>query len=353
MFIFVPNTKYDVALKDKLKRFIAAQAFLEKGMFVYYKLLRGKAFRKEITHRANLGIFQYKELSAPLPYAPTERVIDNNLYGYAEAVKQYAGITHDLKAYMEHGLFLGEIVHPDQFHWHFPKVITMSQKRVAVLRDKLPQKEALAIGPYIHYATPHVGPGEMKALKESLGTVLLVFPFHSMKGVEAGFEEGLLIEEIKKRAADFNTVLISLYFLDAQNPQRLQPYLDAGFKVVTAGHKFDPYFVRRQRTHIELADMTMSNGMGTQTGYCIYLKKPHYIFNQLIAQKAKNSAEAARHQITHATTREKVAAERALFGALFGTYQTHISEEQRSTTAAYWGFEDIRTSDEIRKLFKA
>lgn len=321
-------------------------------MFHFYRLRNRSALKREVAHRAKLDIFQYKALSAPLPFAPSERVIDNNLYGYAEALKEYAQLKQDLNAYMEHGLFLGEIVHPDQFHWHFRKVITMCTQRVEILAQKLPQKKASAIGPYIHYAKPLLDEDAFTALKKSLGKVLLVFPFHSMKGVEAGYEEGMLIEEIKARAKDFDSVLISLYFLDAQNTHRAKQYTDAGFKVVTAGHKFDPNFVRRQRTHIELADMTMSNGMGTQTGYCIYLNKPHYIFNQAIEQKARSSAEALRHEaVTNLSAQEKIQYERSLFNNLFGTYQTHISDEQQRITAQYWGFKDVRSPEEIRQLF--
>ncbi len=321
-------------------------------MFQYYRLRNAAAFEKEVNHRAACSLFDYTRLAADLPYAPHERVIDNNLYGYAEALKRYGGVSKDLKAYMEHGLFLGGIVHKDQFNWHYPKMICMSLERVNILQKALPEKQAIAVGPYIHYAENLLNAKAFKALKKRLGKVLLVFPFHSMKGVQAGFEEDKLIQEIGRIAKDYDSVLISLYFLDAQVEGRARAYLEAGFKVVTAGHKFDPNFIQRQRTHIELADMTMSNGMGTQTGYCIYLNKPHYIFNQHIEQKAKSRAEASRHEaIAGQTEKERVQAERAYFSELFGTYQTHISKVQQEAVSRFWGFEEIKTKEEVRQLF--
>lgn len=342
-----------LALKDDIKRFAARHAPLEKGMYWFYKLKNGSAAEREIEERKKTSIFDYQKLSAEIPYGPEERVIDNNLYGYAQALKRFADITSDLHAYMEHGLFLGGIVHKDQHHWHFPKIITMSQHRVGTLQEKLPQKEAIAVGPYIHYAKPLLSDEEMKTLKVELGKVLLVFPFHSMKGVQANFAEDAFIREIKKVAEDYDSVLISLYYLDAQNEARAQAYLDQGFRVVTAGHRFDRHFADRQRTHIELADMTMSNGMGTQTGFCVYLNKPHYIFKQEHKQVAKNSLQEKRFRgSSGASEKEKVAFQRNYFAQLFGSYQTKISEEQREAVSEFWGFEDVKTKEELRGIFQ-
>lgn len=302
--------------------------------------------------RARTSIFDYNKLSRELPYSPAERVIDNNLYGYARALKNYAGLNQDLKAYMEHGLYLGGIVHKDQYHWHFKKVITMSEHRLETLHEKLPQKEAIAVGPYIHYASPLLSEKEFSKLKEELGRMLLVYPFHSMKGVHARFAETDFVNEIKRVAKDFDTVVVSMYYLDALDKERVEPYLREGFKITTAGHRFDPYFVNRQRSHIELADMTMSNGMGTQTGFCVYLGKPHYIYKQEIKQKAVNEQEQARFDNrSEKSVIAKVAEERAFICDLFSEYRTDISEEQYRVTSEYWGFDQIKSPEELRAIF--
>lgn len=320
-------------------------------MFHFYRFKHGKAAKGAIESRAKTSLFDVEQLATEMPYYPAERVIDNNLYGYAQQLKEYANIQHDLKGYMEHGLFLGGIVHPDQHHWHFEKIITMSEARVAILKKTLPNKKPIAVGPYIHYAKPFLNKADFTKLKTELGRTLLVFPFHSMKGVEAGFEEKQLINRIKEVAKDFDSVLVSLYYLDAQKTERVEAYQKAGFKVVTAGHKFDPNFISRQRTHIELADITMSNGMGTQTGYCIYLKKPHYIFSQKVRQSA-NAAESKRHVgRTNDQVREKVEADRAFFSELFSRYSESISSEQYEATADFWGFDQVKSAEELQRLF--
>lgn len=316
-----------------------------------YRLKNGKAGEAELALRKSLSLFEVERLSADLPYTPEERVIDNNLYGYAHYLKEFAGIHKDLKAYMEHGLFLGRIVHQDQFHWHFPKVITMSEGRREILKEKLPQKESIAVGPYIHYAPSLYPQKELQKLKADLGKTLLVYPFHSMKNVKAGFNDQDLIKEIKRVARDYDSVLISLYYLDALDPNKRAAYESEGFKLVTAGHKFDRHFVARQRTHIELADLTMSNGMGTQTGFGVYLNKPHYIYRQDIQQKAISSSESKRFkQSSGGNERELVAFQRDYFAKLFGELRNDISTEQYEATAQFWGFESIKTAEELRRL---
>jgi hypothetical protein len=338
--------------KDKIKRFTAENALLEQFMFHFYRLRNAKAFQQEVDLRRDLSIFDYQRLSEDLPYAPSERVIDNNLYGYARYLKEFAGITQDLKAYMEHGLFLGRIVHQDQYHWHFPRIITMSEGRRAILKDKIPQKESIAIGPYIHYAPSLYRDAQMKSLKEKLGKVLLVYPFHSMKNVKSSFNDYDLIEEIKRVGKNYDSVLISLYYLDALDKDKQEAYASEGFHLISAGHKFDPNFVARQRAHIELADLTMSNGMGTQTGFCIYLNKPHYIFQQDINQKAISKQENQRFNANSAgSDKELVAYQRSYFSQLFSELRSDISEHQRAETAKFWGFESIKTKEELRAIW--
>lgn len=343
-----------LSAKDRIKRLTASNPLLEQLMFRYYRVRNGAAVERELARRAQLDLFDLEALAAPLPYGPEERVIDNNLYGYASHLKHYAGIKQDLKAYMEHGLFLGGIIHPDQFHWHFSRFITMSSARKALLEERFPEKATIAIGPYIHYAQSILESKEQEKLKKQLGKTLLVYPFHSMKNVEAGFNEPDLIRRIKEVARDFDTVLISLFYLDAYRKDTVAAYEAEGFKVITAGHRYDRHFVARQRCHIELADLTMSNGMGTQTGFCVYLNKPHYIYQQQIEQKAHNQKELKRFKAggSAGSVRERVAQERAFFSGLFAELRDDLSAEQKEVTADFWGFDQIKQVPEIQAFFQ-
>lgn len=336
-----------------MKRLAASQPLFEQFMFQSYRMRNGAAVAKEIERRKKLSIFDYHALAQEIPFGPEERVIDNNLYGYATYLKQFAGLKNDLKAYMEHGLFLGGIVHPDQFHWHFKRMITMSEGRREILKAKLPHKESIAVGPYIHYAQSVLNTEEMQALKKDLGKTLLVYPFHSARHISTNYDEDGFITEIKRVAKDFDTVLICLYYLDCLDATKVEAYTSEGFKIVSNGHRFDRHFVARQRCHIELSDLTMSNGMGTHTGFCVYLKKPHYIYKQEVAQIAKSTTDFKRMKTAGAAgdAKEAVAAERHFFMDLFGELRGDISAKQWEATAEFWGFESVKTAEELKLYF--
>lgn len=338
-----------MSLKDQAKRFIASQPPLEKAMYQFYRW-SNRHTAAEIQRRAGLSLFDYQALAAPLPYYPQERVVDNNLYGYAQAIKYYADRHEDLQGYLEHGLYLGGIVHPDQAHWHFERIFTMSEERVALLEKRLPGKKALALGPYIHYAQAHYGAEEAQSLKARLGRCLLVYPFHSMKQLSAQYSDPEFVAEIKRLAPDFDSVIICLYYLDALQSERVDYYRNEGYHIVCAGHKFDPYFVRRQKAHLELADFTLSNGVGTHTGYCTYLEKPHYIFQQKLAQKLLRPGEARR--LAQLGSRQAAEAQRAEIAALYRKDDGFITEAQRELLGRQWGFEDLKSASELRALLK-
>jgi len=83
-------------------------------MYTAYRLKSGKATQTASNERKDLSLFDFEKLAQDIAYGPEEMVIDNNLYGQAYSLKRYAGIKHDLQAYIEHGLFWGGMVHHDE-----------------------------------------------------------------------------------------------------------------------------------------------------------------------------------------------------------------------------------------------
>ena len=338
-------------MKDKLKRFVISHAFLERWMFLFYHYKNAKKAADESERRKNISLFDYKALSADIPFGPEERVIDNNLYGYAHHIKKYAGIKTDLKAYLEHGLFWGGMVHPDERFWHFKRIITFSENRKKDIERNIPGKEAVPIGPYIFYAEELFSSEERVKLKSELGKTLLVFPSHSVRNLEAKFDFEQFIEEINRVKKDFDTVLVSLYFIDALNPEKVKIYTDQGYRVVTSGHKFDHNFVARQKTIIGLADYTMSNEVGTHIGYCVCLEKPHYLFKQALKRISNSEEEIKRHQRLFNSDEQRLMHEQhAEVAKTFGVYQPEITQEQRELVDKFWGIGSLKSPEELKAL---
>ena len=111
------------------------------------------------------------------------------------------------------------------------------------------------------------------------GTVLLAFPAHSTHTITVQYDETELLEKIREQAPHFDTVFVCLYWKDFLLG-RASSYEEAGFVCVSAGHIFDHNFVPRLRTLFELSDCTLSNRIGSYTGYSIFLGKPHLLIGQ-------------------------------------------------------------------------
>lgn len=338
-------------MKDKLKRLLISIPILEMLLFRYFHFKSYKTVAQESERRKKMSLFKYTELCAPIPFGPEERVFDNNLYGQAHHIKKYAGIKKDLEAYIEHGLFWGGMVHQDQHHWHFNKVITYSARRKEDIEAKIQGKTAIPVGPYIHYAEPILSDSEYRDLKDELGKTLLVFPGHSVINLNAKFDTNSFIKEIERLSTEYDTVLISLYYLDALNHELTYLYESKGYKVVSSGHRYDQNFISRQKTIIQLADMTMSNEVGTHVGYCVHLGKPHYLFQQEMERIATKEGEAERHnKLSNKNEVDRMNAERREISNLFSTHNHKLSQDQIDAVAKYWGTDQIKSKDELVSL---
>ncbi len=340
-------------MKDILKRSFIQFPLLAHLMFSFFKIKNGQKLTAECERRKNISLFDYTALSQPLPYGPEELVIDNNLYGHAHYLKKFAGIKNDLNAYLEHGVFWGGMVHADQKYWYTKRIITFGDNRKKAIEKKLPAKEAVCVGPYIHYADELFNPEKMALLKAKLGRVLLVFPSHSIVNQSREFSLEDFITEVNRIKVDFDTVLVSLYFLDALKTDQVKRYEQEGFRIVTSGHRFDRHFIARHRTIISLADMTVSNSVGTHIGYCVYLGKPHYIFKQEHRVVSTSDKELQRHTSMYdGNEKQKADAEMDEVVKAFATYSPHeISTKQKEVVEKYWGISSLKSPKELRSIF--
>ena len=284
-----------------------------------------------------------------LKSSPSEEVYRANMYyGIGKTLQMYSGIDSSVKACIEHGLYFGSYYNNFELESSgLPALLSFSDIRLGHIRKRSSVPMCL-IGPYIAYSTDYLDDLQFQIAKEQLGKTLLVFPSHSIESTDKWFDVDLFVDEIIriKTLARVDTVLISVYFHDLGSTY-VSRYEDAGFTVVTSGLREDVNFLRRQRTLIELSDLTMSNSVGTHVGYCVYLKKPHYIFNQKIAcsfstgadeiemsESAQDSARIEKHEVER----------------YFSSFSHNVSMSQREICGKYWGFDYVLLPEEMALL---
>lgn len=293
--------------------------------------------------------FDYKGIiNGPTTFHLNEYYRGNCYYGIADTLRSYCGYHSPINACIEHGVYFGDYIDYSELeNSGLNGVITFSKNRKEIIR-KVSECEVFPIGSYIKYANPLISEEALLEKKREFGKSLLVFPDHSIDRVETQFDtDGLInwINEVKNTHA-VKTVVISLFWKDVLLG-RDKEYLDQGYKVVCAGYRLDPLFLRRLRTFIEIADLTASNATGTHVGYCISLNKPHCIYNQDIQYNAYTETDKVSVPESYSET---VIDDRTIIANAFKDFTETITDNQYKICNKYWGLDCFKTPEELRTI---
>ncbi len=321
-------------------------------LYCWISQVRNPGFKREVERRSKSDIFDYKTIAQPLPKCYYEICTDNNCFGIGWSLRNYAGLMTKpyISAMVEHGYFFGKYVQDLERVTFANKILTFSDVRKSILESEIKGKEIISIGPYIHYAPQYYDEIRLKKEKQKLGKVLLVFFSHSATGVSVSFDLDYIIDKINTIKNDFDTVVVSLFWSDI-NPTIEERLIKEGYKIFSSGHRFDYYFLSRQKTMISLADMTMSNSVGTHLAYCTYLKKPHWLIKQEIKETALNKTGEANISIANNISDEDEASKEIdLFYKTLSEYSKELSSSQIDVCNKYFGLKCIKTPDEIKEI---
>lgn len=300
---------------------------------LYFRTINKKRFLLEIERRRKMPVFAYKELARPLPFCPQESVKDSNFYGQSYAIKTFTGLLK-LGFAIEHGLYYDDYIPIASFYRTTRKIITFSSKRKKMIQNKL-RKPVIVIGPYIHYARPLLNESEIAEIKKTYGKILLFFPSHSCVDGRQTYDVMKTIAKLKeiRLKGGFQSVFVNMYYFDILYTDYANYYAKAGFKIVTAGHQLDINFLSRLKSIIELSDYTVSNSVGTHLGYCIWMKKAHFIIDDIIIHGTKPK-------------------DYKKIESFFLNYSEKIQPEQYDIVSEYWGFEFVKTSEVLKSILE-
>jgi len=321
-------------------------------LYCWVSQLRYPQFKKEVENRAKLDLFEYKQIAQPLPKCYYELCTDNNCFGIGWSIRHYTGQLKRkyINALSEHGYFFGSYVQPKEKIIFEKRILTFSDVRKKYIEDAVSGKDVYPIGPYIHYAPQYYDEERLFREKEKLGRVLLVFFSHSSTGVSVSFDVDFLVDKINSIRNRFDTVVVSLFWSDI-NPTIENRLLKEGYRIFSSGHRYDYYFLSRQKTMITLADMTMSNAIGTHIAYCCYLGKPHWVVRQDIKEIAVTPKGKANIAISKKIDNEPESAKQQdeLY-TVFSNYSEVLTFEQKEICNKLFGFDRVRTPCELLKF---
>jgi hypothetical protein len=331
----MPSSKY------KRVKFYVKQVLF----FINRNPLSKYLYSKEITKRRLLAYTKVQQLSKHISnFAPYSQELNppNDFYSHATTLKKFLGIplNYQFKFVIEHGVFIDKGICDLEAYTLLKSIVTSSNFRSSILKSCKPN--TFAVGPYIHYANNLYHQQKLEKEKERLKNSLLVFPLHSTSDVRARYNIEDFCKQIKKFGKDFNKIRVCLYWKDVLRGIH-KYYQNAGFECVTAGHAYDPYFLPRLKDIIETSTVTLTNYLGSHSGYCIFLNKPHIITKQNIEFKGNKNSLKVVASYHNATAYNKII-------QLLSKKSFKISPEQREIISYYWGFDQIKTKEELTKI---
>ncbi len=265
------------------------------------------------------------------------------LYGHINEMYNYAGLDKKDFIYfpiMEHGI---------QFYMqtkkNHPPRIFQGEYFLDEWRKEYVGNPYYVIGPYIHYARPYYDKETFDRMKSELGKTLVIFPTHTYELAESKYNATKFVDYVMDTLAkDFDSVVVCSYWADLDHEIN-KLFSDRGAKIVSAGFRGDYNFIRRLRTIIELSDSVAANSLGTFLGYSIYLKKPVIMFNGDIVSKMKDISVSEQMSSSMKDIEND-------FMKIFSLGKESFSEEQISLCNPYWGFDKIKTPEEIAAIFQ-
>ena len=302
---------------------------------IYNKLLRvlNKKYENCSYDRKYIDIFSIYKLARPIEFYPHHFIKENDFYGNGDVLFNALNIRQSEQIFykIEHGLFLGNLVHADSYDGFTTHIITFSDYRKDIL--EITNKNMVCVGPYIQYANELLSSEHKQRLRSSLGSVLLVFPSHSIESIHVSYDISQFVERIESIKHDFDSVVVCMYWKDILLGQHLE-YQKLGYKITTAGHTYDANFLPRLKSIINLSNATISNKVGTHIGYCISMNKPHILHRSIINHHYIDNSEKYVRNTGELESYDIACKE---IEKAFNVEDFNITDSQIACVKRYWG----------------
>ena len=317
--------------------------YVDKG--IIYK------YQKENCRRSLLDFQEIDSLSQPIPEEWVKAcAVDMHealYYGALPALFDYAGLSLCMMPPKNLGVQHGYVF--EIRNWEKAKLekrnLVWSKKLVDMYHEHTSNPDVYAIGAAFFYANSLLDKEQLEIEKKRLGHNLLAFPMHSQGNVDTNYDPNKFLNVLIDERKRFDTVRVCMYWKDILRGSH-KVFLDAGFEVVCNGHIFDLNFLRRQKTLFELADSTISNGVGSHIGYSLFMGKPHWLIDDEYEYvDTKNGGDAK--DMTDVAQRDNFQRVKTAFLDNFDYYITQI---QRDVIDEFWGISDMKKPDELKQL---
>lgn len=278
----------------------------------------------------------------------------NSDYGHEYWIKKFSHWGHSIYGLIEHGLFLGRNSNMVglEYDYEFRTILTYGDYREEVLMSAFPEYRIYKIGPRIAYAQTNNEYLEMLRNNSNGKKIMTLFPAHSSNVIKASYDVSYLVTEARRIMQDrgIDYLQVCLPNADIVNGNA-EAFRKEGCNIVSAGK--DPIdFLPRLRAIIESSDLTMSNTLGTNLGYCVYLGKMQILVPQQHSFEGRKKELHKELMVMHSSnSKEEFKKEENTFLELFSSHSSNeINNAQYKICDYYWGFSHVKSKNEIHDL---
>lgn len=312
----------------------------KKKLEIYKRIhLLNNIFRKKQSDNKNISL-----------------VPSNESYGHEYWLKKYAGWNKSICGLIEHGLYLGNNHEKvgDEIEYDLKCILTYGNYRKKILNEAFPEYNILKIGPRIAYAeTDCIYKQEIQHSFSNESGVLTLFPAHSISSLKSKYDVKELIKVAHQLCEMYNlaNIIVCLPYADTIHGNDKE-FREAGCQIVSAGAD-SVKFLPRLRAIIECSDLTMSNSLGTNLGYCVYMGCQQVLISQKIDYEGSKDAISEEKKNKGLKYELNYQRETEMFSNIFNmNCGTKITQDQYKLCDEYWGFGDVKTKDELYNMFK-
>ena len=171
---------------------------------------------------------------------------------------------------------------------------------------------------------------------------------HSTHFTDISYDSKNFINILKSQQKLFDNVRVCLYWKDIQKGID-KVYRDGGFECVCCGHMFDIFFLSRLKSLLEIADATISNGVGSHIGYSVFMNKPHYfvpdeyLVNDIVGNEGKEEKDMKQHSQNY----------KEIYYGFIDNNNYMITDSHKKIVDKFWGISNIRRPDSIRNILES
>ncbi len=272
---------------------------------------------------------------------------DNEFYGQAAVLKEYAGLprTYPLRLVLDHGLIFDGRPGPRAKVTDVKTVLVPSRLRARILRTAT-ENRVVPIGFGFLYAKALQEARGLMPLEDSRRAGTLVYPYKTRSRYVVGFDHRAFARQLLNLPDELQPVVVCLYYLDYLNGAN-QAYEAEGVPVVSAGQRHDPDFLPRQYDLCRHFRYAASNFLGTNMFIAVesgcrffFLDGPELdVRKKNPEDTTQNVEEGPVFDATYARARQ-----------LFPKPVEAITPEQRKFIVSYFGNDCMRSPGQLRSV---